>query len=140
MHVQTDDLEGVQSKLERTLAPDFAAYVGREGAWVSVLAEELETHDMDDLRRLAMPLTKFGQVVAFVGEGDEIEIWRFPDGERVASDDLEARAKAFGIALECITHFDALEGQAIVPEGFVRLEPEAEKPGLKEFFGRSQDE
>lgn len=143
--MQTTEFEGVRDELERVLAPDFAAYTAHSGAWVSVFAEELETHEIDDLERLAIPLSKLGRLVAFLGEGDDLEVWRFPgtDRQRVSHDELGPCARDFGIALEYLTHFDAidaLEEQGALPDGFVRLEREPEKPGLKEFFGRSQDE
>ena len=115
------------------------------GAWVSVCPEELETHDPDDLERLAVPLSKLAPVIAFIGEDAALEVWIFPedDCEHAVWDDLETRAKVLGIPPDHITHFDALsalEDDGTLPEGFVRLEREPEKPGLKEFFGRSQDE
>ena len=141
IHVQTSDLQAVRAELERALEPDFSAYVAVCGPWVSLLAEELETPD--DFTHLAKPLSKLGSVIGFLGDGD-LQILRFPDGlERVSWDDLKSRAQTLGIVLEQIADFDAinaLDEDGALPEGFVRLEREPEKPGLKEFFGRSQDE
>ncbi len=141
IHVQTPDLQAVRAELERVLEPNFSAYVAVRGAWVSVLAEELETPD--DFTHLAGPLSKLGSVIGLLGDGD-LQILRFPDGlERVPWDELEARTRTLGIVLEQIADFDAIDALdevGALPEGFVRLEREPEKPGLKEFFGRSRDE
>jgi hypothetical protein len=142
LHVETNDLEAVQNVLERLLEPGFAAYIAPAGPWVSVIAEQLETLDPNGLEQIAVPLSGLGLTIAFVGEDDDLEVWRFPpeQHERLAWAELEALAGGLGIPLEHITHFDALEDEGTVPEDFVRLEREPEKPGLKEFFGRSQDE
>lgn len=144
IHLRTADLEAVRAELERILEPNFSAYIAVD-TWISVFPEELETHDPDDLKRLGVPLSKGTPVIAFLGEDDDLEVWRFPEahGEHVDWDDLKARAEVLGIPPHHVTHFDALsalEDDGALPEGFVRLEREPEKPGLKEFFGRSQDE
>ncbi len=140
MHVETNDSEAVQHALDRLLEPGFAAYVGATDHWVSVIAEQLETFEPEDLEQLAVPLSNIGLTIGFFGQDDDVQVWRFPskDHQRVTWAELEARAGTLDIPLEHITHFDALEETPTA--GFVRLEREPEKPGLKEFFGRSQDE
>jgi hypothetical protein len=139
LHVQTNDPEAVQHAVVRLLEPGFAAYIALTDGWVSVIAEQLDSFDAEDLKHLAVPLSDFGLTVAFFGHED-LEVWQFPlaQHERISNDELEPRAAAFGIPLEHITNFEALEETPMA--GFVRLEQEPEKPGLKEFFGRSEDE
>jgi hypothetical protein len=139
LHVQTNDSEAVQHALVRLLEPGFAAYIAFTDRWTSVIAEQLDSFDLEDLKPLAGPLSDFGLTIAFVGH-ENLEVWRFPSAqhERISNDELEPRAASFGIPLEHITNFEALEETPV--EGFVRLEQEPEKPGLKEFFGRSEDE
>ncbi len=139
LHVETNDSEAVQHALDRLLEPGFAAYVAATDRWVSVLAEQLDPSEMDTLEALALPLSSLGLTVAFVGH-ENLEVWQFPSGqhERVTWAELEARAETLGIPTEHITQFEALEETPVA--GFVWLEREPEKPGLKEFFGRSEDE
>jgi hypothetical protein len=139
LHVETNESEAVQHALDRLLEPGFAAYVAATDHWVSIIAEQLETFEPEDLEQLAVPLSDFGLTIGFFGHED-LEVWQFPSGqrERVTWAELEARAETLGIPTEHITQFEALEEEP--GEGFVRLEPEPEKPGLKEFFGRSEDE
>jgi hypothetical protein len=142
LHVETNDLKAVRDALERLLEPGFAAYIALVEPWVSVIAEQLETLDPNDLEQLAVPLSKFGLTVAFIGRDDDLEIWRFPSEQhqRLTRGDLESRAAPLGIPPRHITHFEALEDEGALNEGFERLEREPDKPGLKEFFGRSEDE
>ena len=118
------DARVVASALEELLLPDSSAVLWQSGDWVSVSAEQL-SEDLADLAELAEPLSlKFGAVWAHATLYHRFENGAFVETVHSAPPDLP------------ITPND-LE---TLPAGAIRVTREPEKPGMAEFFGRSEDE
>ena len=120
LHLRAE-IRALAEALMALLLPDTSAVLTPHEGWVSLHAEQL-SEDLADISELAAPLSaRFGEVWA-----SGSLYYRFSAGE-----------------LQETTH-NRPEGLPLEPEddaaGTLRVSREPEKPGLAEFFGRSQDE
>ncbi len=124
-------LEAVLRCLEPLLLPDSRAVLVPHLGWVSVYAEQLL--DLSDIEELAVPLSEMSDVIVLTAT----QIYGFRKGV------IQEQALPDQFPKEAISNFETIQAQALaglLPIGTRILEHEAEKPGLAEFFGRSQDE
>ncbi len=117
------DARAVALALEEWLLPDSSAVVLQSGDWVSVAAEQL-SEDLADLAELSEPLSlEFGEVWARATLYHRFKAGAFVETVHAAPSDFPLE--------------DDLE---TLPAGAIRVTRESEKPGMAEFFGRSEDE
>lgn len=118
------DARAIAVALEELLLPDSSAVLWQSGDWVSVAAEQL-SEDLADLAELSEPLSEqFGTVWAHATLYHRFESGAFVETVHVAPPDLPLEDDA---------------GETL-PAGAIRVTREPEKPGMAEFFGRSEDE
>ena len=118
------DLRAVAVALEELLLPDSSAVLWQIGDWVSVAAEQL-SEDLADIAELAEPLSEqFGEVWAHATLYHRFQGGAFVETVHTAPPDLPLEPND----LETL------------PAGAIRVTREPEKPGMAEFFGRSEDE
>ena len=117
------DARAVAVALEELLLPDSSAVVLQSGAWVSIAAEQL-SEDLGDIAELSEPLSEqFGTVWAHATLYHRFEGGAFIETTHTAPPDMPLEQD-----LEAL------------PAGAIRVTREPEKPGMAEFFGRSEDE
>lgn len=117
------DARAVAVALEELLLPDSSAVVLQSGDWVSVAAEQL-SEDLADIAELAEPLSlEFGAVWAHATLYHRFEEGAFVETAHTAPSDLPLE-----------------QDLETLPAGAIRVTREPEKPGMAEFFGRSEDE
>jgi hypothetical protein len=136
LHVQIS-LEATEKKLKPLLLSDSLAILVPHQDWVSVYAEQL-SENISDIEELAVPLSAITEVIAIIHER-YTEVYRFKKG---ALQSLE-HTLPNEIPRQAIADFSTIQTLAragLLPENSRILENEAEKPGLAEYFGRSQDE
>jgi hypothetical protein len=136
LHLKAD-LSNIKSCLEPLLLPESIIILVPREEWVSIYAEQL-SEDISDIEELAVPLSDFAEVLAVISER-YTEVYRFSKG---ALHSLEQRIPS-ELPREAISDFSTIQTLSragLLPSGSITLEKEAEKPGLAEFFGRSEDE
>lgn len=117
------DAREVAVVLEKLLLPDSSAVLWQSGDWVSIAAEQL-SEDLADLAELSDPLSvHFGTVWAHATLYHRFEEGAFVETVHTAPSDLPLEQD-----LEAL------------PAGAIHVTREPEKPGMAEFFGRSEDE
>ena len=117
------DARAVAVALEELLLPDSSAVVLQSGDWVSVAAEQL-SEDLGDIAELSEPLSEqFGTVWAHATLYHHFEGGAFIETTHTAPPDLPLE-----------------QDLETLPAGAIRVTREPEKPGMAEFFGRSEDE
>jgi hypothetical protein len=134
LHLQAK-LEQVKLWLLPWLLPETRAVLMLHGAWLSVYAEQLSP-DLSDIEELAVPLSQHLPVWCVVFDR-QTEVYHFDKGalQNISQTPPE------GIGLAELLEFEA--ALSLLRTGVlagVLLEPEPEKPGMAEFFGRSRDE
>ena len=118
------DARAVAVALEELLLPDSSAVLWQTSDWVSVAAEQL-SEDLGDIAELSEPLSlEFGTVWAHATLYHRFEGGAFVETVHTAPPDLPLEQDA---------------GETL-PAGAIRVTRDAEKPGMAEFFGRSEDE
>lgn len=131
------NLEQVRACLEPLLLPDSTAILVPRGAWLSIYAEQLSS-DISDIEELAAPLSELSEVYAIIAER-QLEVYVFSKG---ALQQIQSNPPP-DLPDDAINEFEVLQSPAkadLLPSGSQILENEAAKPGLAEFFGRSEDE
>jgi hypothetical protein len=123
IHLQAD-LHAVRDVLEPLLWPETSAVLVPRDGWISVYAEQL-SDDFEDIAELAAPLEALNPV--FIA---------LPAVKQYRSDGLIETTQE--LPFEIADEFERFEQN--MPLGAVRLERDASKPGMAEFFGRSTDE
>ena len=136
LHLKSS-LEAVRACLEPLLLPDSSAILVPREAWLSVYAEQLSP-DISDIEELAVPLSILTEVYAVIAER-QLEVYVFSKGalqgiQQTTPSDLPDDA------LSELSIVKTLARTGLLPSGSQTLEREAAKPGLAEFFGRSEDE
>ena len=118
------DARAVAVVLKELLLPDSSAVLWQTSDWVSVAAEQL-SEDLGDIAELSEPLSlEFGTVWAHATLYHRFEGGAFVETVHTAPPDLPLEQDA---------------GETL-PAGAIRVTRDAEKPGMAEFFGRSEDE
>ncbi len=136
LHLQTS-FETVEQILKPLLLSDSLAILVPHQDWVSIYAEQL-SENISDIEELAVPLSEITEVIAIIHER-YTEVYRFKKG---ALQSLEHQLPT-EVPHEAIAEFSTIQTLAraeLLPINSRILENEAEKPGLAEYFGRSQDE
>ena len=135
VHLETTDLERVKTLLEPNLQPNSSAFLRAVNGLVSVYFDQfLDDGDVDDFESVARGLSSFALTVTCFGE--------FPPAQiKVFENSLEIPVGDFKLENPDLSFDDLQEledaGKLV---GYEKLEFEAGKPGMAEFFGRSQDE
>jgi hypothetical protein len=128
LHLQAD-LTPVKEILEPILWPDMSAILWPRDNWISIYAEQLGD-DLDDILELAEPLSELGTVFVVRFEALRYDVLEYQNAELIPA------TKA--LPFEASGDFESLKEH--LPPGAIRVERDAAKPGLGEFFGRSADE
>jgi hypothetical protein len=134
LHLETTDLEHVKTLLMPNLQANSSVFLRVNNPWTQVYFDQfLDDGDSDDFESVALDLSHFALTVSCFGEEIPVTIKSFYHGLQVATTtNLEQPDLSFEDLQE-------LEDAGTL-EGYEKLEFEAGKPGLAEFFGRSQDE
>ena len=136
LHLKAD-LSKVQDCLEPLLLPESIMILVPRQDWVSVYAEQL-SEDISDIEELAVPLSDLAEVLVVISER-YTEIYRFSKGA-LHSLEQQVPSELPREAISELSTIQALARSGLLPNGSQTFEKEAEKPGLAEFFGRSEDE
>jgi hypothetical protein len=134
MHLQTE-LEQVKPWLLPLLLPENRVVLVQRGAWLGIYAEQLSA-DLSDIEELAVPLSQHLPVWCVIFER-QTEVYAFDKGALQSLNQPPPEGVAPSDLLEFDTALSLLRSGVLAG---VLLEPEPEKPGLAEFFGRSSDE
>ena len=134
LHLETTNLEHVKTLLMPNLQPNSSAFLRVNNGWTQVYFDQyLDDGDSDDFESVARGLSTFALTVSCFAEEIPVTIKTFHHGLEVATTiKLEQPDLSFD-------DLQALE-DACTLKDYEKLEFEAGKPGLAEFFGRSQDE
>lgn len=136
LHIKAN-LSHVQRCLEPLLLPESIMILVPHQEWVSVYAEQL-SENISDIEELAVPLSYLAEVLVIISER-YTEVYRFSKG---ALHNLEQQIPS-ELPREAIIELSTLQTLSragLLPKGSLTLEKEADKPGLAEYFGRSEDE
>jgi hypothetical protein len=130
VHLETTNLERVKTLLEPNLQPNSSVFLRAANGWVSVYFDQyLDDGDKNDFESVARGLSSFALTITCFAQGAPAQIKCFQNKLEVSSDlNLEHPDLSF----------DEIEASNLT--GYEKLEFEAGKPGLAEFFGRSEDE
>jgi hypothetical protein len=134
LHLQAQ-LEPVQCLLLPLLLPETRAVLVPNGVWLGIYAEQISP-DLSDIEELAVPLSQHAPVFCVVLER-QTEVYTFGKGA------LQSLAQTLPAGLVPSDLLEFETALSSLRSGLLRgvlLEPEPEKPGLAEFFGRSRDE
>jgi hypothetical protein len=134
LHLETIDLERVKTLLIPNLQANSSAFLRVWNGWTQIYFDQfLDDADSDDFESLALDLSQLALTVSCFGEEIPATIKSFRNNLEVATTiKLEQPELSF-------EDLQALEDAGTL-SGYEKLEFEAGKPGLAEFFGRSQDE
>jgi hypothetical protein len=134
LHLQAE-LEPVKAWLLPLLLPETRAVLVQSGVWLGIYAEQISS-DLSDIEELAVPLSQHTPVCCVVLER-QTEMYTFEKGALQSVHQTLPKGIASGDLLEFETALSLLRSGVLAG---VLLETEPEKPGLAEFFGRSDDE
>jgi hypothetical protein len=134
LHLQAE-FEQVGAWLLPLLLPETCAVLVVRGAWLDIHAEQISP-DLSDIEELAVPLSQHVSVFCSILER-QTEVYCFHKGA------LQSITQTLpnGVAPDNLLEFET--ARALLRTGVLQgrlLESEPEKPGLAEFFGRSEDE
>ena len=134
VHLETTDLERVKTLLEPNLQPNSSAFLCAVNGLVSVYFDQfLDDGDVDDFESVARYVSKFALTVTCFGEEAPALVKSFSDGFEVLN---EVKLENPDLSFDDLQELEDA-GKLV---GYEKLEFEAGKPGMAEFFGRSQDE
>lgn len=134
LHLETTDLERVKTLLMPNLQANSSVFLRVKNGWTQVYFDQfLDDGDTDDFESVARGLSSFALTVSCFGEEIPVTIKSFRNNLEVSTtSNLEQPDLSFDDLQE-------LEDAGTLL-GYEKLEFEADKPGLAEFFGRSEDE
>ncbi len=134
LHLETTDLERLKTLLMPNLQANSSVFLRVKNGWTQVYFDQfLDDGDTDDFESVARGLSSFALTVSCFGEEIPVTIKSFCNNLEVATtSNLEQPDLSFDDLQE-------LEDAGTLL-GAEKLEFEPGKPGLAEFFGRSQDE
>jgi hypothetical protein len=136
LHLKAN-LSDVQHCLEPLLLAESIMILVPRKDWVSVYAEQL-SEDISDIEELAVPLSDLAEVLVVISER-YTEVYRFSKGA-LHSLEQQIPTELPREAIAELNTIQTLSRAGLLPKGSLNLEKEATKPGLAEFFGRSEDE
>jgi hypothetical protein len=146
LHLETTDLTGVEIAVEAILEPGWSVYLAPSKRWTSVFFSSLEGHDAADLEQFVTPLSIVYRTIVLVGDDGENHYFEYRYGRCIDAlvGEIGSRVAELEIPTAlAFTDFDGLqelEYEDELPVDIIRLEREPGKPGLAEYFGRSEDE
>jgi hypothetical protein len=146
LHLETTDLTGVEIAVEALLEPGWNVYLAPSKRWTSVFFSHLDGYDPADLEQFVTPLSVVYRSIVLIGDEDGNHYFEYRHGRCVDAlvGEIGGRVAELEIPTAmAFTDFDGLqelEYEDELPDGIIRLEREPAKPGLAEFFGRSDDE
>jgi hypothetical protein len=134
LHFETTNLEQLKTLLEPNLNANSSMFLRVLNGLVSVYFDQfLDDRDADDFESLARGLSHFALTVSCFAEVAPAQIKSFYHGLELVTDH---KLEQPDLSFEDLQTLD----DAGKLEDYEKLEFEAGKPGLAEFFGRSQDE
>ncbi len=134
LHLETTNLERVKTLLLPNLQPNSSVFLRVNNGWTQIYFDQfLDDGDSDDFESVALGLSQLALIVSCFGEVAPAQIKSFQHGLELAR---TVKLEQPDLSFEDL---QALEDQGTL-EGYKKLEFEADKPGLAEFFGRSADE
>ncbi len=134
LQLETTDLERVKTLLMPNLQPNSSAFLRVSNGWTQVYFDQfLDAGDKDDFESVARGFSNFALTVSCFGEKIPAQIKSFRHNLEVAT---TVKPEQPDLGFEDL---QALEDAGTL-ENYEKLELEADKPGLAEFFGRSTDE
>jgi hypothetical protein len=134
LHLETSDLERVKTLLIPNLQEGASVFLCVNNGWTQVYFDQfLDDGDSEDFESVALGLSHFTLTVSCFGEEIPATIKSFHHGLELAT---AIKLEQPDLSFEDL---QALEDAGKL-EGYEKLEFEAGKPGLAEFFGRSADE
>jgi hypothetical protein len=145
LHLETTDLTGVEIAVEAILEPGWNAYLAPSKRWTSVF---FSSHGFEaaDLEQFVTPLSIVYRTIVLVGDAEENHYFEYRHGRCVDAlvGEIGPRVAELEIPTAlAFTDFDGLqelEYEDELPSEIIKLEREPGKPGLAEYFGRSDDE
>jgi hypothetical protein len=146
LHLETTDLTGVEIAVEAILEPGWNAYLAPSKRWTSVFFSSFDGFEAADLEQFVTPLSIVYRTIVLIGDEDDNHYFEYRHGRCVDAlvGEIGARVLELEIpAAMAFTDFDGLqelEYEDELPNSIIKLEREPAKPGLAEFFGRSNDE
>ena len=146
LHLETTDMTGVEIAVEAILEPGWNVYLAPSKRWTSVFFSSLEGHDASDLEQFVTPLSIVYRTIVLVGDDEENLYFEYRHGRCIDAlvGEIGPRVAELEIPTAlAFTDFDGLqelEYEDELPGDIIKLEREPDKPGLAEFFGRSDDE
>jgi hypothetical protein len=134
LHLETTDLERVKTLLMPNLQASSSVFLRVSNGWTNVYFDQfLDDKDFEDFESVARGLSSFALIVSCFGEEAPATVKSFRNNLEIATTtNLEQPDLSFEDLQE-------LEDAGAL-SGYEKLEFEAGKPGLAEFFGRSEDE
>jgi hypothetical protein len=134
LHLETSDLERVKTLLMAKLQANSSAFLRVWSGWTQIYFDQyLDDGDSDDFESVALGLSQLALTVSCFGEEIPAIIKSFHHELEVAT---TTKPEQPNLSFEDLQE---LEDSGTL-SGYEKLEFEAGKPGLAEFFGRSQDE
>ncbi len=134
LHLETTDLERVKTSLMPNLQANSSVFLRVDNGWTQIYFDQfLDDGDSDDFESVARGLSNFALTISCFAEETPVTIKSFHHGLEL---DTTTKLEQPDLSFEDL---QALEDDGTL-EGYEKLEFEAGKPGLAEFFGRSEDE
>jgi hypothetical protein len=135
IHLETSDLERLKMLVEPNLLPNSSAFLRVSSGWTHVYFDQfLDDADADDFESVARGLSTFFLTITCFAEFAPAQVKCFQNNLEIPVGTVKLEQPDLS--------FDDLQAldEAGKLRGYEKLEFEAGKPGLAEFFGRSQDE
>jgi hypothetical protein len=134
LHLETSDLERVKTLLMPNLQANSSVFLRVHNGWTQIYFDQfLDDGDRDDFESVARGLSNVALTVSCFGEEIPAIVKSFHHGLEVAT---TIKLEQPDLSFEDLQELE----DAGTPKGYEKLEFEAGKPGLAEFFGRSEDE
>lgn len=134
LHLETTDLERVKTVLMPNLQANSSVFLRVNNGWTQVYFDQyLDNGDADDFESVALGLSQFALTVSCFSEEIPATIKSFRNNLEVAT---TVKLEQPDLSFDDLQELED-DGRLM---GYEKLEFEAGKPGLAEFFGRSQDE
>jgi hypothetical protein len=146
LHLETTDMTGVEIAVEAILEPGWNVYLAPSKRWTSVFFSHFEGYDAADLEQFVTPLSIVYRTIVLVGDDEDNHYFEYRHGRCIDAlvGEIGPRVAELEIPTAlAFTDFDGLqelEYEDELSDDIIKLEREPEKPGLAEFFGRSEDE
>lgn len=134
LHLETTDLEHAKTLLMPNLQANASVFLRVSKGWTQIYFDQfLDDGDKDDFESVARGLSSFALTVSCFGEEAPATIKSFQNNLEIA---ITTNLEQPNLSFEDLQELE----DAGTLSGYEKLEFEAGKPGLAEFFGRSEDE